>query len=314
MYKVGILMDRIESVNFNTDSTISIIKSLQNKTEVKLIFPETIHKVLNNIYATVCSIKIISREKNEYSITKKYKINLNEFDCIFFRKDPPVNQEYITILQLLKELECQNTLVLNSPTSLLHYNEKILGYILSKPKIPSVIGNDFKEIKKLLEKYNEIVLKPINLMAGNGIIKIKNKKGSDVLIKDYLKKYKFVVAQKYLKIIKNGDNRIIIYNGIIEKKILTRYPPKNDFRANISFGGYYEINEIKKKYIPLIEEIAAFLKYHGIFFAGVDMIGQYITEINITSPTGIQQIGNGLSMKIANQLLKNINTYHSGCK
>jgi len=312
MHKVGILMDRIESVNFNTDSTISIIKSLQNKTEVKLIFPETIHKVLNNIYATVCNIKILSLEKNEYSITKKYKINLNKLDCIFFRKDPPINQEYITMLQMFKELEFQDTLILNSPTALLHFNEKVLGYNLSKPKIPTVIGNDYNEIKKLLEKHNEIVLKPLNLMAGNGIIKIKNKKGSNAIIKNFLKKYQVAVAQKYLKIIKNGDNRIIIYNGIVEKKMLTRYPPEDDFRANLALGGSYEIKQIEKKYVPLLDEIAAFLKYHGIFFAGVDMIGQFITEINITSPTGIQQIGNGLSMKIANELLKNINNYHKG--
>ncbi len=138
------------------------------------------------------------------------------------------------------------------------------------------------------------------------------KKGSNAIIKNFLKKYQGAVAQKYLKIIKNGDNRIIIYNGIVEKKILTRYPPENDFRANLALGGNYKINQLEKKYIPLIDEIAAFLKYHGIFFAGVDMIGQYITEINITSPTGIQQIGNGLSMKIANELLKKINNYHKG--
>ena len=310
MYKVGVLMDALESVNFNSDSSISIIKSLQDKSEVKLILPESLHKVSNNIYATVCSIRIGLLRRNEYAVGKKYKINLNKLDCILFRKDPPVNHEYIIILQMLRELEFQDTLVLNSPVALMQFNEKVLGYNLSKPKIPTVIGNNIKEIKKLLTEYNEIVLKPINLMAGNGIIKIKNKKDSDKVIKEYLRKYKIAVAQKYLAAIKNGDNRIIVYNGIIEKNILTRYPPRNDFRANIIFGGDYEINQIQKKYIPLIEEIAAFLKYHGIFIAGIDMIGKYITEINITSPTGIQQIGNGLSMKVANQILKSIDSYH----
>ena len=307
-------MDKIESVNFNSDSTISIIKSLQNKSEVKLILPESLHKASNNIHATVCNVRIGTLKKNEYAMEKKYKINLNRLDCIFFRKDPPINQEYITLLQMLKELEFQDTLILNSPSALLSFNEKILGYNLSEPKIPTVIGNDYKEIKKLLEKYKEIVLKPLNLMAGRGIIKIKNKKESSIIIKEYLKKYKVAVAQKYLKVIKNGDNRIIIYNGIVEKKILTRYPPEDDFRANIAFGGKHKVNEIKKEYIPLIDKIAAFLKYHGIFFAGVDMIGQYITEINITSPTGIQQIGNGLSMKIANELIKKIDIYLKSSK
>ena len=119
------------------------------------------------------------------------------------------------------------------------------------------------------------------------------------------------MAQKYLNEIKNGDNRIIIYNGIIEKNILTRYPPEGDFIANLANGGMYKINTIKKKYLPNIEKVASYLNYHGIFFAGVDMIGDYITEINITSPTGIQQIGNRLSSKIANELIRNIDNYYT---
>ncbi len=303
-------MDPIDSVNFTTDSTVSIMKSLQDKAKIKLIIPDTIHIVLNNVYATVCSIRINSLREKKYTIKKKSKINLNKLDCVFFRKDPPVNQEYITILQMLRELEFQNTLVLNCPSALLNFNEKILGYNLSNPKIPTIIGNNFKEIKNLLVKYNEIVLKPINLMAGIGIIKVRNTKESDQIIKDYLEKYKIIIAQKFLRVVKNGDNRIVVYNGIIEENILTRYPPKDDFRANIACGGSYEINRIDKRYIPLIEEIASFLQYHGVFLAGIDMIGQYVTEINITSPTGIQQIGKRLSMKIANQLLKNICNYH----
>lgn len=303
-------MDPIESINFNSDSTISIIKSLQNKVRVKLIIPDSLHLVSENIFATVCDINIVSLKKNQYSTKRKTTINLNKLDCVFFRKDPPVNHEYMTILQMLKELEYQDTLVINSPSALMHFNEKILGYNLSSPKIPTVIGNSFNDIKKLLIKHHEIVLKPINQMAGNGIIKIKNKKDSGILIRNYLDKYKMVIAQKYLKIISNGDNRIIIYNGTIEKYVLTRYPPDNDFRANIACGGSFEVKRINNKYLPLIEQIACFLKYHGIFLAGIDMIGQYITEINITSPTGIQQIGKGLSTKIANQLLKNIDNYH----
>ncbi len=307
-------MDPLESVDFNSDSTISIIKSLQNKSEVKLIVPNSLHKLSNNIYATVCNIAIGSLKNNSYTVGKKYKINLNKLDCIFFRKNPPIDHEYIATLQMLNELEYQNTLILNSPSALMQFNEKILGHNLSIPQIPTIIGNNLKEIKRLLEKYNEIVLKPVNLMAGQGIIRINNKKGSDIIIKDFLNKYKIAIAQKYLKSIKNGDNRIIIYDGIVEKYALTRYPPKDDFRANIACGGNFEITEIKNKYIPLLERIGAFLKYHGVFFAGIDMIDKYITEINITSPTGIQQIGNGLSMKIANQLIKKISNYHQGYK
>tara|TARA_B100001063_G_scaffold245019_1_gene279431 strand:+ start:1950 stop:2867 length:918 start_codon:yes stop_codon:yes gene_type:complete len=303
-------MDPIESVNFKTDSSIGIINSLQKKARIKLILPDTIFTGSNCVYAKVSDFYIDSLNKRKYELSNKKIINLNKLDCIFFRKDPPVDHHYLTLVQIIKELEFQNTLVLNSPDSLLKFNEKLLGYQLSNPKIPTIIGDNQKKILDFLVKHKEVVLKPTNMMAGSGIIKLKYNKYAQSLVNQHIKKYKIIIAQKYLKEIKNGDNRIIIYNGIIEKNVLTRFPAKGEFRANLACGGSYEITRLNTKYLPMLDEVASFLKYYGIFFAGVDMIGKYITEINITSPTGVQQIRNRLSMKISNELLKIINEYH----
>ncbi len=310
MHVIGILMDPIESVDFKTDSSIGIINSLQKKARIKLIVPDTIFIESNCVFAKVYDFYIDSLNKRKYKLTNKKIINLNQLDCIFFRKDPPVDHHYLTLVQIIKELEFQNTLILNSPDSLLKFNEKLLGYQLSNPKLPTIIGDNQKKILDFLVKHKEVVLKPINLMAGIGIIKLKYNKHANTIVNQYIKKYKIIIAQKYLREIKNGDNRIIIYNGIIEKNVLTRFPAKGDFRANLACGGNYEITKLNTKYLPLLNEVASFLKYFGIFFAGVDMIGKYITEINITSPTGVQQIRNRLSMKISNELLKKIKEYH----
>ena len=303
-------MDPLESINFKSDSSISLIRSLQKRAHIKLVIPDSIYTESNYVFAQVSDFYIDSLYTNKYRLGKKKIMNLNKLDCILFRKDPPIDHQYLTLVKMIKELEFQNTLVLNSPDSLLRFNEKLLGYQLSNPKIPTITGNNKKKILDFLKKHNEIVLKPINLMAGNGIIKLKYNKHVHKIINEYLKKYKIIIAQKYLKEIKNGDSRIIIYNGIVEENILTRYPQKGDFRANLACGGSYKITKLKTEYLPLLNEIAAFLKYHGIFFAGVDMIGKYITEINITSPTGLQQIRNRLSMKVSNELLKSIRRYH----
>ena len=303
-------MDPIESIDFKIDSSISLIHSLQSKVIIKLIIPDSIYTISNSVHAKVSDIYIDSINKKKYKLGRKKNINLNQLDCILVRKDPPVDHNYIILLQILKELEFQNTLVLNSPDSLIRFNEKLLGYRLSNPKIPTITGNNEKEILDFLIKQKEVVLKPINLMAGNGIIKLKYNKDASKRIGEYIKKYKIIIAQKYLKEIKNGDNRIIIYNGIIEENVLTRYPSKGDFRANLACGGSYKITKLKVKYLPLLKEVASFLKYHRIFIAGIDMIGKYITEINITSPTGLQQIRNRLSMKVSNELLKQIEKYH----
>ena len=310
MYVIGILMDPIESINFKTDSSISLINSLQKKAQIKLILPDTIYTESNYVYAKVSDFYIDSLNKRKYKLSNKKIINLNKIDCILFRKDPPVDHHYLTLVQIIKELEFQNTLVVNSPDSLLRFNEKLLGYQLSNPKIPTITGDNKKKILDFMIKHKEVVLKPMNLMAGSGIIKLKYNKNAYKVVNEYIKKYKIIIVQKYLKEIKNGDNRIIIYNGIIEKNVLTRFPSRGDFRANLACGGSYKITKLNSKYLPLLNEVASFLKYYGIFFAGVDMIGKYITEINITSPTGIQQIRNRLSMKISNELLRIINKYH----
>ena len=304
-------MDPLEYVDFSKDSTIAIAKSLQGKAEIKIIQPDSLSYDSTGIFGNIHNLEIVSLKKKKYVLKKNKKINLNKLDCIFFRKDPPVNEEYIAILQIFRELEYQDTLVINSPETLLKHNEKVLGFELSEQKVPTIVTCSSRRINSFLNIHGDIVLKPMNMMAGQGIIKLKALNNNKKLISEYLKKYKVIIAQKYLDEIKNGDNRIIIYNGIIENNILTRFPPKGDFIANLSNGGNFKINTIRKRHMPTLKKIASYLTYHGIFFAGIDMIGDHITEINVTSPTGIQQIGNGLSNKIANELLKRIKDYYT---
>ena len=304
-------MDPINEIDFSKDSTVAIIKNLQRKAKIKLIIPDSIDYDSNNVFGSLCDLEIISLKKKIYVQKNRKRMNLNKLDCIFFRKDPPVDEKYISILQMLRELEFQDTLVINSPESLIRFNEKVLGCRLSMPKIPTIISSNSRQINNFLKLHGVIVLKPMNLMGGQGIIKLSSSDDNKYLIDSYIQNNGVVMAQKYLNEIKNGDNRIIIYNGIIEKNILTRYPPKGDFIANLVNGGMYEVKTLKKKYLPNIEKVASYLNYHGIFFAGIDMIGDYITEINITSPTGIQQIGNRLPSKIATELIKNIENYYT---
>ena len=138
-------MDPIESINFKTDYSISLINSLQKKAQIKLILPDTIYTESNYVYAKVSDFYIDSLNKRKYKLSNKKIINLNKIDCILFRKDPPVDHHYLTLVQIIKELEHQNTLVVNSPDSLLRFNEKLLGYQLSNPKIPTIAGDNQKK-------------------------------------------------------------------------------------------------------------------------------------------------------------------------
>ena len=309
MLTIGIYMDPLEKIDFLKDSTIAIIRHLQDYAKIKLIMPDSVSYNSCNVTADICDMKIHSLTKREYSQRSSCKVNLNKLDCIFFRKDPPVDNKYIIDLLIFKELEYQGTLVLNSPQSLLQFNEKLLGNQLSIPKIPTLVTSNVNKIYNFLRTHDTVVLKPMNMMGGQGILKINKAQKSKTIIQEYIDQYKIIIAQKFLDEIKNGDNRIIIYNGIIEENVLTRYPPKGDFIANLSNGGKFKITKLKKKYHAQLQNVASFLKYHGIFFAGVDMIGDHITEINFTSPTGVQQIKNNLSKNIASELLNTVRNY-----
>ena len=157
------------------------------------------------------------------------------------------------------------------------------------------------------------------MMGGKDIYLINelDKNKSDIIKTSTANYSKNIIVQKYLKEVKNGDTRILIYNGKVYEKVLVRYPPKNDFKANLVYGGKYMVKNINNKYLSHLRDVAIFLKSQRIYFAGVDMIGDNITEINITSPTGVKQIESknpGLSKLIADEFIMLLERYYNDKK
>ncbi|MBH44669.1 MAG: glutathione synthase [Gammaproteobacteria bacterium] len=320
MLNFGIIMDSIENINPKTDTTFSIVKELQKKAKIKYIHPNTLCLSKNIITARTSELNVYKKNKNFYKLNKSRKTNLNKLDCILFRTDPPVDENYIHTTFLLDIVEKKGTLVINSPQSLRDFNEKIIGLKFNKGNLPTIISRNINEILKFIKQFKKVVVKPLNMMAGKNIELLQY---NDSELKKKINKLtnneiKFVVVQKFLNVSKKGDKRIIIYNGNVCKKVITRFPPKNDFRANLRFGGKYKISNLAKEYLDHLDKVAIYLKAHRIFLAGVDMIGDCITEINITSPTGVQEIDRNtkinLSNKICRELLKLTKSYHDNKK
>lgn len=317
MYSFGIIMDPIQNVDITKDSTIAIIESLQKSSKIFYIIPGTLHINNKKVYGELGRLKIDSKKQKFYEVSSPHLEELTELDCVLFRLDPPVDEYYIQLTYILDHLESQGVLIINSPQSLRDFNEKILGNILSNKQIPTIITSNKNHIIDFLKKHKKIVLKPMNLMAGKGIISLSYNDGTDFLADEFNDPRKYVICQKFIDEIINGDTRILITNGVVHGDVLVRYPPKNDFRSNLSYGGKYEVKKINKKYLNHLKEVAEYLKYNRIYFAGVDMIGDYITEINITSPTGIKQIeqkNKRISDEIASEFIKIIQNYYEGKK
>jgi len=317
MYSFGIIMDPIQNIDITKDSTIAIIESLQKSSKIFYIIPGTLHINNKKVYGELGRLKIDSKKQKFYEVSSPRLEELTKLDCVLFRLDPPVDEYYIQLTYILDHLESQGVLIINSPQSLRDFNEKILGNILSNKQIPTIITSNKNHIIDFLKKHKKIVLKPMNLMAGKGIISLSYNDGTDFLADEFNDPRKYVICQKFIDEIINGDTRILITNGVVHGDVLVRYPPKNDFRSNLSYGGKYEVKKINKKYLNHLKEVAEYLKYNRIYFAGVDMIGDYITEINITSPTGIKQIeekNKRISDEISSEFIKIIQNYYEGKK
>mgnify|MGYP001158458068 FL=1 len=318
MYKIAVLMDPIENVNPRSDSTIIILEKLQKKADIFYIEPDSLALVNSNIEASISKLKVSRLKKNFYTLTNKKKTLLTNMDALFFRTDPPVDDHYLNIAHILKVLENKGILIINSPSAISLMNEKILGDCFSPENVPSIVSNNKKLIKKFMDYYNTIVLKPMNLMAGKNIFKTSKKdKDFDAklnLAQNKIKK-NYIIAQKYLDVEKHGDMRVIIYNGKVYNKGLLRFPKKGEFRANLACGGNYKIASVEKSMLKHLEITAGILKSNGIYLAGVDIIDKYITEINITSPTGIVQLDKNnanLAQKISNELFSLIKMNKDG--
>ena len=316
MFNIAVITDPIECLLKETDTTLGIINILQKNNKIFYIDTATIQINNHNVFGNVQELTLNLHSKKYFHLKNKKKINLNKMHCIFFRKDPPVDENYIALTYMLDILEKQKTLIINSSQSLRDYNEKLLGGLMSPYKLPTIVSSNIDQMKKFINKHKNVVVKPLNMMRGENIQKISHNdndyKKKIFSVQNYNEKC-YVLIQKYLNIHKYGDKRIIIYNGIVYENALVRFPPKDDFRANLANGGKYQIKKIEKKYIPYLEDIASYLISKRIYLAGIDMINKFITEINITSPTGLmhlQQKDKNIFEKIAHQLSSVITHYH----
>ena len=253
---------------------------------------------------------IIPSSSYTWFIRKKIaKVNLLSFSAIIVRTDPPFNEQYLLGMNILNYVTEKGVKVVNSPDSLRKFNEKLYALKFPDHTPATLISSKKKEIIEFLSSKKQVVLKPLNLMGGQGIFLTKiGDNNLNVIIDSLTKNGKYkIVCQEFLANIKGGDKRIIIINGIVERFALCRKPKKQSIIANLAGGGTATVVKLNKDELEIAETVAEGIKT-DIFFAGLDMIDKKITEINITSPTGMRQIAEHKSSHIGSffydQLMK----------
>jgi glutathione synthase len=280
-FKIAIQMDPLESINIKTDSTYILALEAQ-KRGYRLFhyLPENLIYENGRVSALGNVFKLFPNKKTFFKKSKTQKIFLDDYDVVLVRQDPPFNMSYITATYLL-EMVSEKTLILNDPKSIRDNPEKLSMF-------------NFKK------KYKKTIIKPLYGNGGEGISKLEGT--NDLLKRKILKlisRYKQpIVIQKYLKEIKEGDRRIILIDGEYVGSV-ARIPKKGSVTANFHTGGTAKKVGLVRRDKKICSILKPFLKKKKLFFTGVDVIGNYLTEINVTSPTGIQEINklNGVRLE-----------------
>jgi glutathione synthase len=304
---VAIQGDAIHTINVKTDTTLLLALEAQRR-GYKIYYYETKDLTFSNnsVYALSKEVEFNKNKNKFYSIKGLKLLNLAKVKFVLMRQDPPFNMDYITATFLLEKIS-KKTKIINNPTSVRNMPEKLYSIDFLKLMPPTIFTKSIDEIYKFKKRYEKIVLKPTHGYGGKNILFV-SKNLEKPKIKNYLKKHEHVMVQKFIPEIKYGDKRIFIIGGII-KGAIKRVPKQGSIVSNIGQGGNALETVLTKREIHIAKIVAKNLKKKKIVFAGIDLIGNYLTgDINITSPTGIKNFkdltGKDLSVDFWNYLEK----------
>ena len=301
-------MDPLENLNFDSDTTINLIKeAIDRNIDVWIGHPKNLS--FSNENASIVAKKVFNSNLN---FGKSKILKLNEIDFYFIRQDPPFDMSYLTncyLLELHKRFN-KKPFFVNDPSGIKNFTEKIFPLYFYKLMPKSCVTEDEEIFLKMLQKYKRLVVKTLYNKGGEGVVKVsdENKKKAINEFVEIKKKYSVpVVVQEFLDGVIYGDKRVILIDGKPEG-VINRIPKKGEFKANLHLGGEAKQTTLTKKEKKICMEIKKTLKKEKLFFVGIDLINEKLTEINVTSPTGIVQIlnlsGIDLAKKLWQKLLK----------
>ena len=285
---IAIQANSVDLINIETDTTLQLALEAQ-KRSYQIYWYETkdLSLIKGKVYVKAKKVIFFENRKKYFKILKLVNLDLSKANYILIRQNPPFNMDYITSTLYLENIP-KKVKILNNPISLRNISEKFYSSNFLKFMPPTIFTKDLKLIKKFFKENNKIVIKPIHGYAGKDILFI-DRNFNEKIIKRYIKKIGHVMVQKFLPLVKHGDKRVFILNGKV-KGAIRRVPSKGSILSNISQGGSALKTKLNKKELHISKVIAKKLKKNNIFFAGIDLISNYlIGDINVTSPTGLPQ-------------------------
>ncbi|MDG0968458.1 MAG: glutathione synthase [Porticoccaceae bacterium] len=308
---LGVVMDPIGTSNYHKDTSLALLLAAQRH-GYKLFYMEQSDLFLNNNgpNAKMAALHVYEDETCWFTLDEPIIKPLADLDVILMRKDPPFDSEFIYSTYILEAAERLGTLIVNKPQSLRDCNEKVFATEFPQCTPPLLVSRDETLLKTFLADHGEVVYKPLDGMGGTSIFRVKNGDQNLNVIIETLTDYgkNMIMAQRYLPEILAGDKRILVVDGQVIPYCLARIPSKGEFRGNLAAGGRGVVQPLSKRDEWIANQVAPTLKEKGLIFVGLDVIGDYLTEINVTSPTCVREIDNAKNTAIGDQLMMAIAT------
>lgn len=290
--KVAIQMDPVASINIDGDSTFALGLEAQARGHTLFYYqPQHLSMRDGHVYAQGRPLTLRRAHGNHATLGEETRLNLeDDVDVVLMRQDPPFDMSYITATHML-ELIHPKTLVVNDPAEVRNAPEKLFALHFENLLPPTLISRDPREIRAFREEFKDIIIKPLFGNGGAGVFRLRE---GDENLASLLEMFgqmnrEPVIVQQYLPDVRKGDKRIILVDGKPAGAI-NRVPAAGESRSNMHVGGRPEKSALTKREQEICEIIGPELKRRGLIFVGIDVIGDYLTEINVTSPTGIQEI------------------------
>ncbi len=302
-HKLAVIMDPIAFINPKKDTTLAMLLEAQRRGyEIHYLEPKDLNLIDEKVVAHTQQLNVFNDEKQWYQFGKQTINQLQTFDVILMRKDPPFDIEYIYVTYLLEIAERQGSLVVNKPQALRDANEKLFTAYFPECCPDTLVSRNKAEILKFIGKHNKVVLKPLDSMGGRYVYLVNKGDLNTHVIIETLTHFgtRFMMAQQFIPdITVTGDKRIILIDGEPIPYALARIPKAGDIRGNLAAGGTGKGIAINQRDREICQHLTTALKQRGLLFVGIDVIGDYLTEINVTSPTCVREIDKAFNINIS---------------
>ncbi len=309
--QLAIVMDPIASIKVHKDSSFAMLLAAQAR-GFTLIYMEQQDLFLRDgeAFASTRNLKVRDRVEGWFELGPPQERRLGELDVILMRKDPPFDMEFVYTTHLLEQAERAGALIVNRPSSLRDCNEKLFATHFPDCCAPNLVSRDATLLRCFLEEHGDIILKPLDGMGGASIFRIRENDPNISVILETLTEMGqcTTMAQKFIPEIRDGDKRILMIDGEPVPYALARIPALGETRGNLAAGGRGQGVELSERDRWICAQVGPQLRARGLIFVGLDVIGDYLTEINVTSPTCIRELDTLYDLDIASQLMDSIET------